>query len=99
MNKYEALFEDEENVFGGSPKSKFHDIANQANEEIVEDEMEKIVEKYAYMEILLSKDKDWDFDVFREFNQFKLENSIELEEKKKSLYIEFTGNIVMRLDS
>lgn len=99
MNKYEALFEDEENVFGGSPKSKFHDIANQANEEIVEDEMEKIVEKYAYMEMMLSKDKEYDFDVFRDFEMFKLENSMDLEQKKKSLYIEFTGNIVMRLDS
>ena len=98
-NKYEALFEDEDNIFGGSPKSKFHDIANQANNEIVEDEMEKIVAKYAYMEMLLSKDQDYDFDVFKHFELFKLENSMELEEKKKSLYIEFTGEIVCRLDS
>ena len=99
MNKYEALFEDEDNIFGGTPASKFHDIANQANEEIVKDEMSKIIEKYAYMEMILSKDKEYDFDVFKDFEMFKLENSMELEEKKKSLYIEFTGNIVMRLDS
>ena len=84
MNKYEALFEDEKNIFGGSPKSKFHDIANQANDEIVKDEMEKIVEKYAYMEMILSQDKEYDFDVFGDFATFKLENSMELEEKKKS---------------
>ena len=98
-NKYEALFEDEDNIFGGSPKSKYHDIANQASSEIVEDELDKIIEKYVFMETMLSKDKDWNFDVFRDFERFKLEHSMELEEKKKSLYIEFTGDIVCRLDS
>ncbi|MEA2050270.1 MAG: DUF2018 family protein [Campylobacterota bacterium] len=99
MANYEALFEDEDNIFGGSPKSKYHDIANQANNEIVEDEMEKILEKYAYMEMMLSKDKPFDYDIFKDLEMFKLENSIELEQKKKSLYIEFTGDIVCRLDS
>ena len=99
MGNYEALFEDEDNIFGGSPKSKYHDIASQANDEIVKDEFDKIVAKYAYMEMMLSKDKGWDYDVFRDFPQFELENSRELEEKKKSLYIEFTGEIVCRLDS
>ena len=98
-NKYEALFEDEDNIFGGSPKSKYHDIANQANEEIVQDELEKIIAKYAYMEMILSKDKGHEYDVFEEFEMFQLENSMELEQKKKSLYVEFTGEIVCRLDS
>ena len=66
MANYEALFEDEDNIFGGTPQSKYHDIANQANNEIVEDELEKIIERYAYMEILLSKDKDFNFDVFEQ---------------------------------
>jgi len=99
QNKYEALFEDEDNIFGGTPKSKYHDIANQANEEIVQDEMERIVARYAYMEMKLSEGKDYDYDVFKDFDMFALENSRALEEKKKSLYIEFTGEIVCRLDS
>ena len=27
MANYEALFEDENNIFGGTPESKYHDIA------------------------------------------------------------------------
>ena len=47
MAKFEALFEDEDNIFGGTPESKYHDIATQGNEEIVKDEFDKIVQKFA----------------------------------------------------
>ncbi|MEJ2415154.1 MAG: DUF2018 family protein [Sulfurimonas sp.] len=33
--KYEALFEDEDNIFGGSPKSKFMDVVFTANNDVV----------------------------------------------------------------
>jgi len=98
MGNYEALFEDEENLFGGTPKSKYHDIANQANNEIVEDEFDKIVQKFAIMEAML-RDKDESDDLDRRITQYGFENSMEVENMKKGLYIEFTGNIVMRLDS
>lgn len=96
-NKY--FLEDEDDFFVGSPKSKYFDIARQANEEIVEDETDKIIEKLAVMEILLSKDKDFDFDLNRVISQYVFENADEVDEMKKGLYIEFTGDIVCRLDS
>ena len=99
MSKFEALFEDEDNIFGGTPASKYHDIANQANEEIVKDEFDNIVKRYAVMELLLTKDKEFNYDLLRELDQYAIEHSQEVEEKKKGLYVEFTGNIVMRLDS
>ena len=99
MSKFEALFEDEDNLFGGTPASKYHDIANQANEEIVKDEFDKIVQRYAVMELLLTKDKDFNYDLLRELDQYAIEHFQEVEDKKKGLYVEFTGNIVMRLDS
>ena len=95
---YEALFEDEGNIFGGTPSSKYHDIANQANEDIVKDEFDKIVEKFAAMEQLLEKAYP-DKDIDRIIEQHIFENSNDIEHHKKGLYIEFTGNIVMRLDS
>ena len=98
MGNYEALFEDEDNIFGGTPKSKYHDIASQANDEIVADEFDKIVQKFAIMEAML-RDKDESDDLDRRITQYGFENSIEVENMKKGLYIEFTGNIVMRLDS
>jgi len=98
MSKYEALFEDEENIFGGTPESKYHDIANQANDEIVKDEFDKIVQKFAIMEAMLKKHYDED-ELDRMIASYGFENMSEVENMKKGLYIEFTGNIVMRLDS
>ena len=98
MAKYDALFEDEDNIFGGTPKSKYHDIANQANEEIVADEMDKIVQKFAIMEAMLQEKYDHE-ELDKMIAVYGFEKSIEVEQMKKGLYIEFTGNIVMRLDS
>lgn len=93
------FLEDEDDIFSGSPKSKYFDISNQANNEIVEDEFDKLLEKYAVMEILLSKEKGEEFDINRVINQYAFENSDEVEQMKKGLYIELTGDIVCRLDS
>jgi len=98
QNGYEALFEDEANIFGGTPKSKYFDIATQANEDIVYDEFDKIVEKFAIMEAMLEKHYDPD-QLDNIIQNHGFENSSEIEHRKKGLYIEFTGNIVMRLDS
>jgi hypothetical protein len=38
-------------------------------------------------------------DLDRIISEYGFENSMEVENMKKGLYIEFTGNIVMRLDS
>jgi hypothetical protein len=97
-NKYEALFEDEANIFGGTPQSKYKDIAAQANDEIVSDEFDKIVEKFAIMEAMLQEKYDSD-TLDKMITNYGFENSSEVQNRKKGLYIEFTGNIVMRLDS
>ena len=93
------FLEDEDDIFVGSPKSKYFDIANQANDEIVQDEFDKLLEKVAVMEILLSKDKDVDFDINKIVKQYTFENADEVNEMKKGLYVELTGDIVCRLDS
>ena len=98
MSKYEALFEDEDNIFGGTPESKYHDIANNANDEVVKDEFNKIIQKFAIMEALLREKFDGD-DLDKMIANYGFENSVEVENMKKGLYIEFTGKIVMRLDS
>lgn len=93
------FLEDEEDIFVGSPKSKYFDIARQANNEIVEEEFDKLLEKVAVMELLLSKDKGHDFDVNDLIKQYVLQNLDEVEQMKKGLYVELTGDIVCRLDS
>ena len=98
MGKFEALFEDEENIFGGTPKSKFWDIANQASNDLVKDEFDKIIAKYAMMEAFLEEIMG-DDELTRKMTTYEIENSMELEDRKKSLYVAFTGDIVCRLDS
>ena len=98
-NKYAALFEDEDDVFTGTPQSKYWDIAKIANEEIVSDEFDKILEKYAVMEMILSEQREEGHDLLREIAGYRFENQSAVEQKKKGLYLEFTGDIVCRLDS
>lgn len=95
-SKYEALFEDENDIFGGTPSSKFWDIANQANDDLVRDVFDKLFEKMAVMEHYL---EEHGIDADKNITSFVITNSELIENKKKSLYIEYTGEIVCRLDS
>jgi len=49
------LYEDEDDFFMGSPKSKFFDILFNANRELVKTKLLEIVDRYSAMEILLEK--------------------------------------------
>lgn len=99
MSKYDALFEDEDDIFAGTPQSKFLDAMRNANTQIVDDELDKIIEKYAIMELILSENKDESFDINKILDEYALKNSDKVHEMKKSLYIEFTGEVIQRLDS
>lgn len=50
------LYEDEDDFFMGSPKSKFFDILFNANKELVKTKLLEIVDRYSAMEILLEKE-------------------------------------------
>ena len=91
--------EDEDDIFMGSPKSKFFDIARTASQEVVEDEIDKIIEKFAILEMMVTKEKGEDFDFNQFFKQYAFENADEVNNMKKGLYMEFTGEIICRLDS
>ena len=49
------LYEDEDDFFMGSPKSKFFDIIFNANRNIVQEQLLKIADRYCAMELLLEK--------------------------------------------
>lgn len=98
MSKYDALFEDENDVFGGSPKSKFWDITNQASDDLVKDQFDIFIEKYTIMENMLCEQHGED-KLEQMIKQYALENSMEVEQDKKSTYVSLTGEIVCRLDS
>lgn len=98
MAKYDALFEDENDIFGGTPQSKFWDIVNTSSDDLIKDQMDKFFEKFTAMETLLIKQHGED-GLEKEISKYSFENSQELEYNKKSTYIELTGDIICRLDS
>lgn len=93
---YESLFEDEDNIFGGTPQSKFFDTLKVGNQNLVKDEIHRIIERQAAMEILLTE-KFGESDVWDKLlatNDYT--RASEVDEKTKSLYIEYMGNIISR---
>ena len=91
--------EDEDDIFMGSPKSKFFDVSREASQDIVEEEIDKIVEKLAVLEMIISQDKGENFDINEYIKEYTLENYEKVKAMKKGLYVEFTGEIICRLDS
>jgi hypothetical protein len=91
--------EDEDDIFMGSPKSKFFDVSREASKDIVEDEIDKIVEKLAVLEMIISEGKGESFDINEYIKEYTLENYEKVKAMKKGLYVEFTGEIICRLDS
>ncbi len=98
MSKYDALFEDENDIFGGTPLSKFYDIARQSSDDVVKSQFEFMAKKFAMLELELSKYVDEE-TIEKLLKKAKFNETKELNEKAKSLLIEWTGDIVMRLDS
>ena len=100
MSTYKDWFEeDEDDIFMGSPKSKFFDVSRQASKDIVEEEIDKIVEKLAVLEMIISEGKDEDFDINQYIRDYTFANMDDVNGMKKGLYVEFTGEIISRLDS
>jgi hypothetical protein len=93
-NKYAALFEDDDDIFLGSPKSKFLDVVFNANNNLVKDELASIVERMAAMEILLDEKVGGEWERQLATNDYSRRS--EVDEKAKSLYIEYTGNVLSK---
>ncbi len=94
MSKYSALFEDEDDVFLGTPQSKLMDIIFTANNDVVRFDLENFITQRAAMEILLAEKLGEDF--YAEVEMLKHSRRDEVESKTKSLCIELTGDIVSK---
>ena len=92
MNKYAALFEDEEDIFGGSPKSKFMDVVFNANNDIVRQELAAFIDKAAAMELMLEEYVGE--DVQRAIEQYRFQHQDDCDTKAKSLYVELSGSVL-----
>ncbi len=90
---YSALFEDEEDIFGGSPRSKFMDVVFNANNDIVRQELENFIEKAATMELML-EEKLGEEDLETAITQYKMSHLDEVNDTKKSIFVEIMGSIL-----
>lgn len=85
------LFEDEDDIFTGSPRSKFLDIVFNANRGLVEAELERLVERLAILELMQSEDQEL---LEKKLLDYRFKNQDEVDTKMKSLFIESMGNIL-----
>ncbi len=96
MGKFDALFEDEDDIFAGTPESKYWDISAQLSEDLVKDEFDGIVERLAVMEAMLSEIHNHD-DLDRTIKSYAVSNMTIVAELKKSVYMELAGQLIYRV--
>ncbi len=85
------FFDEEDAIFGGTPKSKFFDIVYNANRNLVEHQMEKMVEKLVAYEAMLEKQ---DENFRQNADMFIYEKKDELEQGKNDFFIGFVGDVL-----
>lgn len=96
MGKFDALFEDEDDIFAGTPQSRYWDISGQLSQDLIKDEFDGIVERLAIMEAMLSETHDYE-SLDKTITNYKYENLTKLEELKKSVYMELAGQLIYRV--
>ena len=96
MSRFDALFEDENDIFGGTPQSKYWDISKQLSEDLLRYEFDDIVTRIAAMEKMLMEHYDEE-NLDRMVERYALSNQEEIELRKKSLYMEYAGRLIYKL--
>jgi hypothetical protein len=83
---------DEDDIFTGSPRSKFFDTIFNANKNLVKDVLEQNIERYAAMEYIL---KEHFADEAEKMIQGLLyENQSVIEDGKNDLFFKMVGEIL-----
>ncbi|MGM0623574.1 MAG: DUF2018 family protein [Campylobacterota bacterium] len=95
MKNYMDIFQDEDVFSGGSPKQKFFEIVYAANKNLVEDELDKLFQRFAAAEKLL-EEHGLEEKLEQKVSSMNYEFDDAVENIKTSLYIETVGSIVSR---
>jgi len=83
MKQYEALLEDENDIFGGTPKSKLWDMLQTAHEDISKEIIDEIITSYACMEDII-KQTIGEEEINKYIKNYHLENEEKIEDVKKA---------------
>jgi len=89
------LYEDEDDFFVGSPKSKFFDIMFNANRNLVEDALEKHIERHVAMEMILERlvEKEG-LNLEAEISTIRVEKQDDIYNSKRDFFIVTVGDIL-----
>jgi hypothetical protein len=96
MGKFDALFEDEDDIFAGTPQSRYWDISGQLSQDLIKDEFDKLVERLAVMEDMLSQTYEYE-NLDNTIRNHSLQNMSKIDELKKSVYMELAGQLIYRV--
>lgn len=94
MSKYSALFEDEDDVFLGSPKSKFFDVIFNANNDVARYELEKMIDRMATMELMLEEKMSSLEEIEDTIKDYRYSRAEDIEAHAKNTYIFYMGAIL-----
>lgn len=83
------MFLEDDDIFGGSPRTKFFDIVYNANRNLVENELENLLDRYVAMEIMLEEK-----NLGEKVDSFVFENPDKIEQAKSDVYINFVGDVL-----
>ncbi len=86
------LYEDEDDIFMGSPKSKFFDILFNANKDLVKEKLLQIVERYNAMELLLEETLGQ--EVHHAVHSVLMERADAIHERNTDFFIATVGEIL-----
>ncbi|MEY3002667.1 MAG: hypothetical protein RLZZ428_1042 [Pseudomonadota bacterium] len=98
MSKYDALFEDEDDIISGTPQKRYWDIFKQIEEDKREAVFDKIVDRAAAMELMLIE-KFGPENLDAALEQYICENKEEIEEQKKGLYLGWGSKLIYTFTS
>lgn len=98
MQNYEALFEDEGDIFAGSPRSKFWDIFNQLSSDVAHEKFHLIMLRIAAMEQILMK-QIGEEELEGYVRNYIMHNSFEVDSHAKSLYMEYAGELLYAMNA
>ena len=96
-----GLFDDEDDLLTGSPKSKLMDIIFNANNDVVRFELENFIDRAAAMEMMMrekcgDKFSDDGDEIEKEIRNFTISRRDEVDDFAKNLYIEMMGSILSK---
>ncbi len=90
------LFDDDDYMMT-TPKENFFQILKSANQNIVENELEKLIERLAVAEKML-EDQGLEEEYERQVRAMPMVEPEEIENRKNSLFIETVGKIVTQCE-